>query len=290
MADPKATPRVELRDWPVYRNNVVDFLNYSRKRHHISGMWEVDITHTQQRIQEVQRQARVAISFNAYLIYLLSRAVMEHPEIQAVRVPFRRSIAVFDGVDVGTAVEFRVPGRNSIALPYTVREADRKSLAEICVEMRDASKRNLMETDPGIRWRAKLAHLPAPVRRMIWRWVDLDPARRRRVRGTFGLTNLNFLSDGMGPGFGIPMPLLTSGLCVGSTYERLEPCNDDPRGFRVARKLCLTFQVDHDVVDGAPGLRFARTFTRALESAEGLDDAFASELAALSRAPRPVPA
>lgn len=263
---------VVLSDWPVYRNNVVDFLKYSRKRHHVACAWEVDLTHTQQRIRELQRRSMTGISFNAYLIYLLARAVSVHPEVQAVRVPFRRKVATFDGADVGTAVEHRLPDGRSIALPYTVRHADRKSLADICIEMRAASKAHLMDTDDGIRWRARLAHYPGFIRRLVWKWIDLDPARRRRVRGTFGLTNLNFLTDRGHEVFGYPMSLLTTSLCVGASYDRLVPCDEDPRGFRKSLRLCLTLLSDHDLVDGAPMGRFARTFSMALERGDGLDD------------------
>lgn len=269
---------VHLADWPVYRNNIIDFLEHSRRLHHISATWEIDVTAVLQAISEIQRQTRMAISFNAYMIYVFARAVSKHPETQAVKVPFRRKIAHFDGVDVGTAIEQRTAPGTSIALPYTIRNAHTKSLLTICLEMRKVRKTNLLLTHPEIVWRGKLAHYPKWVRKLVWRWVDLSPERRRRIRGTVGVTNISFLSDGKRPGYGYPMSLLSTGLCVGAIYERMEPCSENPRGFEMRKKLCVTMQSNHDLVDGAPMTRVARSLTASLERSEGLDASFVAEV------------
>ncbi|MES2697351.1 MAG: 2-oxo acid dehydrogenase subunit E2 [Verrucomicrobiota bacterium] len=281
LSPSEAAASVRLRDWPVYRNNISDFLHNAQRRKNISTWWEVDITEVSDRVQRIQRETRIAISLNAYWIYHLAQAVRKHPEMQAVRVPLRRKLAQFDGVDVGTVVEQRVPGLGSIVLPYTIRNADKKSLATICAELRGARKLNLLANDPAIRLRGRLAHFPRLLRLLFWKWVDFKPDRRRRIRGTVGVTNLSYLADDRRPAFGVPLVLQPTNLAVGSIYKRLVPCEKDPRGFRVATMLCLTLTVDHDVVDGAPMVRFARTFTYAVERAEGLDQAFTQELSQL---------
>ncbi|MEM6599724.1 MAG: 2-oxo acid dehydrogenase subunit E2 [Cyanobacteria bacterium P01_C01_bin.69] len=263
-------------DWPVHRNNITDFLANAKRKAQISGTWEIDITLAQARIKEIQRRTRIAISFNAYLIFLIGRAVHQHPEVQAVRLPWRRKLAFFDEVDVGTAVEQRMPDGALIPLPYIVRNAESKSLAEICYEMRQACKRDLISSDPDMRRWAQLAYFPTWLRRLIWNWVDLNPVRRRRVRGTFWLTNV--LTNGRTPGFGHFLAVMSSSLGIGSAYDRLVPSAQDPRGFVVRKHLCCTLGVDHVVIDGAPMVRFARTFADLLEKAEGLDEQFVEDL------------
>ncbi|MEM1127799.1 MAG: 2-oxo acid dehydrogenase subunit E2 [Bacteroidota bacterium] len=275
---PSASP--ELAPWPVYRNNVADLLAHAQRRPLISGLMEADVTETLHRIRTLQRRAGVGISLTAYLVYLLGQTTRRYPEMQAVRVPFRKKTARFHGVDVSTAVEHRLPGRGRLPVPYAVRDADRKSLAEICIELRTASKANLFEADPDLRLRARLAHLPRFVRRLFWRWVDLNPARRRRVRGTIGLSNLNGVTPFRRPGFVHAMTLLTTSLCVGALYDRLVPDADDPRGFRSSKRLCITLHCDHLLVDGAPMVRFAGSFLEALERGDGLDDELVDALIA----------
>jgi hypothetical protein len=267
---------------------MVDFLDHSRRLNHISATWEIDVTETLGRIAAIQKQTRMAISFNAYIIYVFARAVMKHPETQGVKVPFRRKTAYFNGVDVGTAIEQRIATGASIALPYTIRNAHAKKLLSICLEMRQVRKKNLLLTHPEIVWRGRLAHFPKWIRNLVWRWVDLNPARRRRIRGTVGVTNISFLSDGRNPGYGHPMSILTSGLCVGVIFDKMEPCAEDPRGFKVRKKLCVTMEANHDLVDGAPMARVARTLTKSIETSEGLDAAFTEEVSAHMKAGNPL--
>ena len=264
----------------MYRNNLVDFLEHSKRLHHVSMAFEVDVTQALQRIADIQRQTRVAVSFNAYIIYVFARVIFQNPEMQAVRVPYRRKVAYFDGVDVGTAIEQSIGGGRSIALPYTIRDAHAKTLYQICREMRAVRKTNMLLSHPEIVWRGRLAHYPKWIRRLVWKWVDGSPVRRRRIRGTVGLTNLSFLSDGKNPGFGIPMSILPSGLGVGAIYDKMEPSAESPRGFEVRKKLCVTLQANHDLIDGAPMVRTVRALIRTMEAADGLDDAFIEEIRA----------
>ncbi|MEO0771094.1 MAG: 2-oxo acid dehydrogenase subunit E2 [Cyanobacteria bacterium J06649_4] len=269
--------------WPVLRNNVSDFLTQAKQVPQISATWEIDITKAHERIRQIQRQTRTAISFNAYLIFLISRSIQKYPEVQTIRVPWQRKMALYDGVDINTIVEQRLPDNTTFPAPYVVRNAESKSLAEICLEMRQASKRDLTnnEVNAKVRFgRERLAQLPGWLRRLFWAWVDANPARRRQVRGTFGLTNLNFLSHGLTAGFGHFLSNMSSSICIGSSYDRLVPNDKDPRGFVVRRHLCCTLAANHLVIDGAPLTRFAKTLTSALEAAEGLDEQFADDLIA----------
>lgn len=278
-----ASNSVHEIDWPVLRNNVSDFLQHAKRQPQISATWEIDITQAHERIRQIQRRTRIAISFNAYLIFLIGRTIQKYPEVQTIRVPWRRKMALFDGADINTIVEQRLPDNTPFPAPYVVRNAESKSLAEICLEMRQASKRNItnseLTADSRFR-RDRLAQLPGWLRQLFWAWVDSSPTRRRQVRGTFGLTNLNFLSHGLTAGFGHFLSNMSSSICIGSSYDRLVPNDLDPRGFVVRKHLCCTLAANHLVIDGAPLTRFAKTLTDALESAEGLDEQFAADLVA----------
>ena len=278
-----ASSRVHEMDWPILRNNVSDFLQHAKRLPQVSATWEIDITQAHERIRQIQRRTRIAISFNAYLIFLISRTIQKHPEVQTIRIPWRGKMAMFDGADISTIVEQRLPDKTPFPAPYVVRNAESKSLTEICLEMRQASKRDITnnELNAEIRFRReRLAQLPAWLRRLFWFWVDSSPVRLRQVRGTFGLSNLNLASQGMTAGFGHFLSILSSSLCIGSSYDRLVPDAEDPRGFSVRRHLCCTLAANHLVIDGAPLTRFAKTLTHALETAEGLDEQFAEDLIA----------
>lgn len=271
-------PGLRLVDWPRTRNVVVDLLDQAHAKNSISACWEVDFTAAQARMTRIQRETGIAVSLNAYLIYALGRTAIRHPLVQAVRWKSRGKLALYDGVDVGTAVEWRRPGQPPVAVGARLAGAHTKSLAQICAEMRRLAKED-PQNRPVVRWRAKLARYPRWIRRLVWRWVDAHPARRRHFRGTIGLTNLNFLLDDRRPVFGFPLTPYTTTLCVGSIYERALPAATPP-GFEFRRFLSLTLTVDHDILDGGVATRFGRALTFFIEAAEGLDDAFAHELRA----------
>lgn len=266
-----------MTDWPRLRNPVVDLLECAHRQHNISAAWEVDFTVAADRMAQIRRTTGNAVSLNAYLIYALGRTIPRHPMMQAVRWRSKGKIATYEGVDVATAVEWAQPGRPPQPVGARISSAHEKSLAQICAEMRRLAKQDPRER-PIVRWRAKLARYPGWMRRIVWRWVDAHPQRRRQYRGTIALTNLNFLLDDRRPMYGFPLSPYTSTLTVGALYRRAVP----EAGQAVFRRfLTLTLTVDHDLLDGSVAARFARTLTFFLESGEGLDDAFADEMRAL---------
>ena len=275
----KPAPPVGFRvvDWPQTRNPVVDMLEVARRQHNISAAWEVDFTEAWTRMNQIRRATGLAVSLNAYLVHALAHTAKQHPMMQAVRWRRKGKIALYDGVDVGTPVEWTRPGQTPVAVGARIANADTKTLAQICVEMRRLAKED-PRSRPLVQWRAKIGRYPAWVRRWIWTWIDAHPERRRKFRGTIALTNLNFLLDERQPVFGFPLSPYTTTLCVGSIYPRALPDPAAPHGVVFRRFLALTMTVDHDLLDGGLAARFARTLTFYLEAAGGLDDAFATEL------------
>ena len=167
------------------------------------------------RIEEYKPLVPCGVSFTAYLVYCLGHALDEHKSLHAYRRG-RKKLVVFDEADVNTLLEKRKPDGSMVPVTYIVRAANRKSLAEVNHELRQASASDLYN-DEGVRRRRKLMRLPRTVRAALWH-----------------------------------------------------------------RTLSVTITVNHDVVDGAPGARFAETFGRLLEGGAGLDDGFLAEATQLS--------
>ena len=116
------------------------------------------------------------------MVYCLGHAIGQHPMLHAYRKG-RRKLVVFDEVDVNTLLEKRKPDGSLIPVFYIVRGADKKSLAQINHEMREASRSDLYD-DEGVRQRRRILRLPRPARRVIWWWLRRDPGRRKQQWGT----------------------------------------------------------------------------------------------------------
>src|SRR5947207_2441245 len=152
--------------WPPLRNAILSVLRQHRP-HTVYGFGEVDITDTLVTLRSYQETIRIAVSFHAFILYCLSRAAHEHPTVHTYR--FGKKLITFGEIDIGTLIEKRVPGHGRLPVQYVLRGANRKSLAEINWELRQASRSD-PASDPNVRLRRTVAHLPGFVRRLVsWR-------------------------------------------------------------------------------------------------------------------------
>lgn len=260
--------------WPVARNVIVDVLDHQRP-HSAHGFGEVRFSRALAAIEHCRRRSRTAVSVHAFLLACLARAAAEHPAIVTYR--HRRKLVRFADVDVATMLEKRLPDGTRIAVAYTFRAADRRSLAEINWEMRAASRRSLNE-DPSVRYRRRIAGLPGFVRRLVFRRIMTNPFRLRQVYGTLAMSTIR-TPEVMQPVFTVPPNMCTASITIGSVTQRFLP---DTHGQPVLEKvLCVGGSVDHDIVDGMVMMRFCRRFAELVESAAGLDDTFIAQTAAL---------
>jgi pyruvate/2-oxoglutarate dehydrogenase complex dihydrolipoamide acyltransferase (E2) component len=270
-----AARRTEL-PWPRVRELVTDALTAGHRAHLAHGFAEFDVSRPLALIEEYKPLVPCGVSFTAYLAYCLGHALGEHTMLHAYRRG-RKKLVVFDEVDVNTLLEKRKPDGSLVPVTYIVRGANRKSLAEVNHELRQAAASDLYN-DPGVRRRRQLMRLPRIVRAALWRRMLRDPARLKREMGTAGLSNVGSFMSGR-PSWGVASSFLTCTLTVGGRYQRVYWADGhaEPR-----TTLSVTITVDHDVVDGAPAARFAETLGQLLESGAGLDDGFLAEATRLS--------
>ena len=268
----------QVLPWPRIRELVVDVMTMGHQVHMAHGMIELDISRPSALITEYKSQIPGGLSFTAFMVYCLAHAVDQHKMMHAYRKG-RRKLIIFDDVDVNALLEKRKPDGSMIPVFYIVCGANRKSLAQINHEMRQASRSDLYD-DTGVRRRRQIVRLPRVLRRAIWWWLRRDPARRKQQWGTVGLSNVGS-SISARPSWGISISFLTCVLILGGMFDKVYWID----GAAQPRKtLSATITVDHDVVDGAPGARFAETLAQLIEGASGLDNDFLSEALALSGA------
>lgn len=261
--------------WPMIRNAVVSTISLHRK-HTMYGLVEADVTETCRRIAELRRRHRVATSLHIYLLYCLSRALAEHPELNTYRRGSR--LITFSDVDIATTAEKRMPGSGiRYAAAFVVRAAQTMSLADLNRHMR-----HILEGDPTkdetVVMRRRFARLPGFVRWLIGKRISADPFMFKRIYGTAALTNLQ-LADVTQPYFAIPPSLHTFTVARGGLTAR-QVVGPDGR-IETRKFLPLTMAADHAIVDGIVASRVGRALIRRLQNGEGLDDAFVRQSQAL---------
>src|SRR5438874_1228793 len=103
----------------------------------IHGLLEVDVTRARAFLREYKAITGESLSFTAFLIACLAKAVDEHKAVQAYRKGSKRLI-LFEDVDVYTPIERNGAGQKQI-LPSIIRAANRKTLREIDHETIDGA-------------------------------------------------------------------------------------------------------------------------------------------------------
>jgi len=248
--------------FPRERKLVIDAVRYGKRKHTIHGLLEVDVTEARAWIRRMEIDGG-QLSFTAFVIHCLARAISEHEMLASYR-DWRGRLIVFNDVDVNAIVERTVHG-TTLGSVLLVRAANRKSVREIHDEIRAAQAERVRASDHPF-WSAYL-FLPGIARAWLWRIGGRFPRLIKRVGGTVSLTAVGMFGGGGGWGIGIGSH--TTGLTLGGISRRpvLVDGRIEPREI-----LDMTLSFDHDIVDGAPAARFASRLRQLIESAEGLDD------------------
>lgn len=273
-------PAYTEKPWPQIRNALVSLLDQSRP-HTIYGLGEADVTEALAAIHRIERQLRIAVSLHAFIVYCFVQAAREHPIAQTYR--HGKKLITFEDIDLMTPIDKRLPSGVRIPVGHMIRAAQKKTLAQINWELRQAVKAADLEHDPAVQMRRRFARMPAPVRRFIsWR-TTRNPFLLKRIHGTTGITSIQ--SHGFHvPLLTLPPAIHTLSFSVGNLCERLAMEAD---GTIVRRKvICLTGAADHDVMDGMLLTRFSHRFTDLLASAAGLDERFVAETRRMLKAER----
>jgi len=263
-------PRVMHRDtfttrpFPRERHDIVDALELGVRRHMVHALLELDVTRARQLIRDHEASSGVRISFTAFVVASLARALDADRRLQAYR-DWRGRLVVFEDVDVVTLVESEV---DAVAIPHVVRAANRRTLREIHDEIR----RIQSEPSASAQRSGGLARIspfvPGLLRRLFLRILRRQPSWLKRHAGTVLVTAVGMFGTGTGWAVGI-VPLHTLALTVGGIARK--PALVDER-VEVREFLALTASFDHDVVDGAPAARFAGRLRETVESAAVMRD------------------
>jgi hypothetical protein len=150
-------------------------------------------------------------------------------------------------------VEREVEG-HMMPVAHIIRKANRKGVEAINQELRSAkagkgSQGTLSEIE------RRFFALPTLLRRPLWWLLRRNPFLFKRLAGTVGITSMGMHNQG--PAVVLPITPMTLTLSIGSIGTRLMFNQGQP----VEREiLWLNLGADHDLVDGAPLMRFAERF------------------------------
>jgi len=256
----------KMHPYPRLRNFVLDVLAEGRRKNIAHIMLEADIGGIKERLAERRPNGQALMSMTSYIAKSFAGAIAADKRVQAYRLGKSRLIA-FDDIDLAFMIERQWEGA-SIPVFYIVRAAQQKSAPEIHRELQAARTTPLATDGPMNALETQFFLLPRFLRKAVWFVIRRNPYWFKDVAGTAAVTSLGMY--GSGTAAGIPITPMTLTLTIG-TIEKKPALQD---GQLVEREVVhLVLSVDHDVVDGAPLMRFTERFKQLLRDGTVVQEA-----------------
>ncbi len=246
----------------------IDVCEIGRKKHHVKALLEVDVTLAREKLRILRREKKQQVSFLAWFLKILSNTAKKHEHIHAYYTG-RRKLTIIENIDINLVVERKFKTQ-MVPLAYAMRKVNEKGMDEIHQEIAEVRTRKLNKNDAVLSKPVSFAeklyfHLPAFIRRKIFRFMLNNPRIAHKRMGTINVTSLGMF--GQIQGWMIPISANPFQLALGAITKKPGVFKNK---IQIRDILHLTLLIDHDVIDGAPAARFVNEFVKKLENAEGL--------------------
>lgn len=246
--------------YPKIRNFILDLMAEGRRKNIINLVFSSDISNA---LVRLSAQAE-PISITSYVTKSLLLALGENPHMHAYRYG-KTELVMFDDIDLSFTVERELDGA-VLPLAYISRGANRKSARQLHQELQAAKSAPLGIAGPMSALEKTFFRLPGFIRRLVWRYIRSDPYVFKQLAGTVAVTSMGMFTGGAAVMF--PITPMTLTLSIGAIEKKLVIID----GATVERSFIhLNLGADHDIIDGAPLMRFADAFKKKLEGGEALD-------------------
>jgi pyruvate/2-oxoglutarate dehydrogenase complex dihydrolipoamide acyltransferase (E2) component len=253
----------QIYPYPAMRRFSLDAGRVGHKKHIIHGLVELDVTKARRWIQAHKSRTGERLSFTAFIIHALGRAIEENKAVHAY-LDWRKRLVVYEDVDISTMFEVEMGGRK-VPMPHIFRAVNRRSLPDIHKELR-AIQSQPRQSDEAkfMRW---FMVLPSPLRSLFYALVTNFPRRFRDQYSSVLVTAVGMF--GRGSGWGIPHPSFTLTVTLGGVVEKPWVVAG---AIEIREILNMTLSFNHDVIDGAPAARFTQRLRDLVEDAYGLSE------------------
>jgi pyruvate/2-oxoglutarate dehydrogenase complex dihydrolipoamide acyltransferase (E2) component len=250
-------PRSRLATFDVY--------SVGKRKNHVVALLEFDVTEARGKIRALRRRGQ-KVSFNAWLLKAIANTITSHPEVASFRKG-KRVLMAFKDVSISLLVEKTIDGKK-VPIPVVLEEANKKSISELTIEIEDSKNLTLSRDDIVLKRKPKLYEqayffMPGFLRRMTWMIMLGKPKFLFSNMGNVSVTSVGMM--GRVNGWFIHNTIHPISFGIGSVVKKPLVVNNE---ISVREVLNATILLDHDVIDGAPMVRFIKELTKNIEDGE----------------------
>ena len=250
---------------PRSRIATFDTFSIGLLKHHVSALLEFDVTDSRKKLREL-RKSGVNISFNAWLIKVISIVLMQHKEAAAFLYS-KRKLMIFNDINISILVEKMIDGKK-VPIPLLIEKTNEKSALEINSEIIKAQKKGLTKQDIVLNQKPTRSEnlyysLPGVLRRTVWRIMLKNPKFVFHKMGNAVITSVGMM--GLINGWFIHKSIHPISFGIGSIIKKPVVINNQ---ITIREILNMTILFDHDVMDGAPMVRLLNDFNKYVEGGE----------------------
>lgn len=238
----------------------------SRRQNNIQALIEVDISRPRSLIRDHKERTGESLSLTAYVASCLAQTVGEQKHVNAFIKGNR--LILLDDVTISVMLEREVNGE-SVPEPIGIRAAQNKSYRQFHSEIRTAQRKEDAEFG-GLNDMTWIKYIPGFLLKTFVRIASRNISLTSRY-GVIGVTSVGMYAPRDQALWVVPLvPGATVEVAVGGIVNRprLEEGKLENRDH-----LCLTVVFNHDIVDGAPAVRFLKRFAELLEDGAQLREA-----------------
>ena len=248
---------------PRSRIATFDTFSVGLQKHHVNALLEFDVTESRKKIYDLRKEG-YSISFNAWLIKIISSSLQKHPEASAYLYN-KRKLLIFNDINISILVE-KIINNKKVPIPVVLKRVQNKTLQEITEEIKNAKDQQISRSDFVINKNTTPVervyyYLPGWFRRMVWKIMLRNPKYVFKRMGNSVITSIGMV--GRINGWFIHKSIHPISFGVGSVIKKPAVVNNE---IKIREILNMTILVDHDVIDGAPMVRFLNDLTKDIET------------------------
>ena len=254
---------------PRSRIATFDIFAVGLNKHHIVAMLEFDVTESRTRLRNL-RKSGITVSFNGWLIKIIGNVLHKHSEASAFLYN-KKKLIIFNDINVSLIVEKRI-GDAKVPIPLVIQKTNEKSALEITEEIEKAKIQELTSDDIVLKkqstsYERVYYHLPGFLRRLFWKVLLIKPKAAFRTMGNVAVTSVGMM--GKINGWFIHKSVHPVSFGIGSILKKPVVIENE---VKIREILNMTILVDHDVIDGAPMVRFLDDLTNYIETGKEINN------------------